>query len=236
MMPKKSNNLISGFLSGNLSKKNKTRFLKKASTDRDFVKKLVREVDLDEVFEDEFGLGKDEDGELEKHIPVRIRFLFSFLAAAIFIGAIVVSVSLIDTKESRLFNKYYHPIEDSNLVSRGEPNSGITEVRIGLLLYYQENYIEAIRHLNNAASDTNNLEIVNLYLGLSYMGVENYEQAIGAFQTNKDDFYALEIKWYLGLCYLKTGQINKAVTSFELLTSSKGEFGKDSRTLVRKLR
>lgn len=70
MMDKKKKKLISGFLSDKLTKKEKVQFLKEISTNKDFIKELIREIELDEVIEGAFGSGlkaaPDQEEEEEK--------------------------------------------------------------------------------------------------------------------------------------------------------------------------
>jgi hypothetical protein len=61
MMNKKNNKLITGFLSDKLTKKEKVHFLKEASTNKAFIKELLREIEIDEVIGDGFGSGNEED-------------------------------------------------------------------------------------------------------------------------------------------------------------------------------
>ena len=62
MMSEKNNKLIAGFLSDKLSKEEKALFLKEVSTNKAFIKELLREIELDELIDQEYGL--DEEGEV----------------------------------------------------------------------------------------------------------------------------------------------------------------------------
>ena len=63
MMIMDRSKLIAGFLSDTLSKKEKALFLKEITTDKAFIKELVKEIELDELIDEELGLDKEEDRE-----------------------------------------------------------------------------------------------------------------------------------------------------------------------------
>lgn len=60
---KKNIRLINKFLSGKLSEKEKSRFLKKASSDKDFVKEFLKGVELNEVIEEVYEKEEKEEKE-----------------------------------------------------------------------------------------------------------------------------------------------------------------------------
>ena len=61
MMNEKDKKLITRFLSDTLSKEEKSEFLKKASTDKAFIKKVAREIDLDDAINKEFGWNQNKE-------------------------------------------------------------------------------------------------------------------------------------------------------------------------------
>jgi len=54
-MNEQDRKLIDGFLSDNLSREEKSEFLKKASTDKAFMKEVVREIELDDAINEKLG-------------------------------------------------------------------------------------------------------------------------------------------------------------------------------------
>jgi len=60
MMNEKDKKLISGFLSDKLSREEKAEFLKKASTDKAFIKEIVREIELDDAINEKLGINQEE--------------------------------------------------------------------------------------------------------------------------------------------------------------------------------
>lgn len=62
-MNKKQNKLITGFLSDTLTKEEKARFLKEVSTNKALMKELVKELEIDDVIEEEFGSGMEKDNQ-----------------------------------------------------------------------------------------------------------------------------------------------------------------------------
>jgi len=60
-MTKKDKELITGFLEDRLSREEKALLLKKASNDKDFIRELLREIELDGLIEQQYGLGELDD-------------------------------------------------------------------------------------------------------------------------------------------------------------------------------
>ena len=62
------------------------------------------------------------------------------------------------------------------------------------------------------------------FMGLTYLALENYNQAINLLSgvVNDSGEYGKEARWYLGLAYLKTGNKAKAAECFKLLAQSTG--------------
>jgi hypothetical protein len=60
-MNEKNRKLISGFLSDKLSKEEKAEFLKKASTDKAFIKEIVKEIELDDAINEILGMNQEEE-------------------------------------------------------------------------------------------------------------------------------------------------------------------------------
>lgn len=60
-MIEQNKKLIAGFLSDTLSKEEKAEFLRKASTDKDFIKEVIKEIELDDAINEKLGLKGKED-------------------------------------------------------------------------------------------------------------------------------------------------------------------------------
>lgn len=61
MMNDLDKKLIAGFLSNKLSKEEKAEFLRKASTDKAFIKEVVREIELDDAINEKLELNQNDE-------------------------------------------------------------------------------------------------------------------------------------------------------------------------------
>ena len=77
------------------------------------------------------------------------------------------------------------------------------------------------------------------YYGISNIETKNYENSIKAFNTiikQNDNLYIEHAEWYLGLCYLKNNQKEKAIDQFMLVASNPDNFHRqEAKNILEKL-
>ena len=77
------------------------------------------------------------------------------------------------------------------------------------------------------------------YYGISNIETQNYENSIKAFNTiigQNDNLYIEHAEWYLGLCYLKNNQKDKAIDQFAVVASNPENFHqKEAKDILEKL-
>lgn len=82
-----------------------------------------------------------------------------------------------------------------------------------------------------------NLPEMLLFSGLNQMGLGNIPAAITLFSdllSSKDQFVP-EAQWYLGLCYLKTGDNLKARSLMETMSETEGIYKKKAQLILKNL-
>ncbi|MFP4488904.1 MAG: tetratricopeptide repeat protein [Bacteroidales bacterium] len=102
-------------------------------------------------------------------------------------------------------------------------------------LYQAGDYSEAIRWFNMIVDEDMQLEYMK---GTSHMHIEQYTEAIGSFNKvveDNDNLFIEDAKFYLGICYLQTGQDNKARPVLEGISGSDSRHSRDARRLLRKI-
>lgn len=125
-----------------------------------------------------------------------------------------------------------------------QQRSGITEQN-GIILFneasmnYQNgNYTEAISKFENITKQHKENIAAHLFLGVSYMGVNNYDKAELIFSfiiETEDVYYTLPANWYLALCYLKTSNIEGAKNIFSELSSFEGFYKDKSISILQNI-
>jgi tetratricopeptide (TPR) repeat protein len=78
-----------------------------------------------------------------------------------------------------------------------------------------------------------------MLIGVSGFEEENYPEAKHSFTKVIDDNNSLfleDAQWYLALCYLKTGEKEKAINSLTFIRRSSSIYSDDARKILRKMR
>ena len=80
---------------------------------------------------------------------------------------------------------------------------------------------------------------VKFYYGISNIEIHNYANAITAFNEiirQNDNLYIEHAEWYLGLCYLKSNQKDKALDQFLAVASNPDNYHqKEARAILDKM-
>ncbi len=138
----------------------------------------------------------------------------------------------------RLYQNYYVPLDASDYSQRGEVNELYGQLSEGINSYIQGNYQLSNSLFMEMESVYKNQPEVQLFSALSYMGLEQFEPAreILALYIENNFRYMPEAIWYLSLCYLKTGESDKAGELLSQLQAYDGMYKEDAQSLEKKLR
>ncbi len=237
-MEKRNKQLINKFLSGKLSKKGKSRFLKKASSDKAFVKEFMKGVELNEVIEEVYEKEEKKKSDSNKRHNRKPLCIFILAVAAVFSLGIVLTGFSHSFNSDSVFDRYYQPLAASNHIQRGNERTTLDNITKGINLYLASDYSSSIRQFNELIAEGQNIAEIQMFLGLSYMGEQNYQQAIDLFEDFDKEFYLFipEVTWYLSLCYIKTGKIEEAQLLLTTLLAYDGLYHNDSNELLRQLK
>lgn len=137
-----------------------------------------------------------------------------------------------------LFNKYYARYESPGNV-RSVVSSGNSLMDNAIASYSAKEYDKAIEYLQQVIG-TGQADMETVFMhGVASMEVRNYPAASGSFTKvieNNDNLYLEDAAWYLGLCYMKTGDAEKALTQFKAIAASKSRYSKEAAKLARRLK
>jgi tetratricopeptide (TPR) repeat protein len=110
-------------------------------------------------------------------------------------------------------------------------NSALHNIDIG-------NYHDAIAQLKSTPLAERDGYSVNFYSGVVYQELGEYSSAINSFTEvvrHGDNLLVEQSEWYIGLCYLRTDEREKALAQFRTIVSRKGFYGEQSRKLLKQL-
>ena len=104
-------------------------------------------------------------------------------------------------------------------------------------LYLSKEYANAELVFSNLRKMNKKLSEVLLFSGLNQMGLDNYTAAITSFTDllSREEQYVPEAQWYLGLCYIKTGELSKAHSLLVTLSQTEGIYKNKAQLILKNL-
>jgi tetratricopeptide (TPR) repeat protein len=142
------------------------------------------------------------------------------------------------TTSSDLYAEYYQPAE-INMSFRTAEDIVDGDLRSAMLFYENKQYEKAISLFEKILGADQSRIGLNLYSGISYMEINEYAEANKNFKKildHKANAFIESAQWYLGLCYLKTSDVDKAKEIFLTISESNGYYKKEARKVLKKLR
>ena len=176
-------------------------------------------------------------GGLERLGP-RKKYFFTAVAAAVAVILVMIGLSPSFTSADRLFQNYYEPLDASDYTQRGDGSDLYLNLSEGISIYNQGDYEKSNRVFSHLYAIHAPVAEVRLFSGLTYMGLGAYDTAAHFLEEllANNVRYVPEATWYLSLCYLKTGELEKAGDLLSGLDEYEGLYREQAQDLRRKLR
>lgn len=183
-------------------------------------------------------------------IPKKVRFVQfkNFNKGA---AAAVASILLLLAVAAWLLLSHGAPKSNDQLFARYyEPYRSLASVRSGDLIvdniitsamqkYEQGDFSTALSLFEQVLVTDSKDATSRFYQGISFMETQKYQNAGNSFHTvidHRDNLFLEQAQWYLGLCYLKTDETEKAKDQFNRIASIKGHYSKNANKILRALR
>jgi len=132
-----------------------------------------------------------------------------------------------------LFNQYY---TSENIIDLTRGDQNIVEA---VITFQQKDFRKASVLFKNILDKDNENIAVWFYYGISNIETSNFDNSIKAFNViikQNDNLYIEHAEWYLGLCYLKNNQKNKAIEQFVTVSSNLDNFHQqEAKNILEKL-
>ena len=166
----------------------------------------------------------------------------AFTRAAIFTGLILCgSLALLNTRNmttEEVFDRYYKTY-DVTTPLRSVNDAGNTDYSTALEYFNIRDYRNAAYYFSKVISnDPRYMESV-MMTGISKFEEEDYPEAKVSFTRvidNKDNLFFEDAQWYLALCYIKTGERDKAINSLTFIKQSESIYSDNARKILRKIK
>jgi tetratricopeptide (TPR) repeat protein len=149
-------------------------------------------------------------------------------------GGLVYHSQTDDSLENRLYAKYYTPLSPDDIYVINSSSLNIAKQK-----YMTGEYVNALLLLKNLPSSITIEVEKDLFIGMSLMEIGQQKEAAEYFEgilanQNRLD-YIPKVRWYLGLCYLKIGNKEKAIETFQTIINSNDDYYKKAKRILKKL-
>ncbi len=159
--------------------------------------------------------------------------------AAVFAGVAVLAGCLLLIPKARLGNneiidRYYTPYEPPSPSRSGAMVSN-ADYNLAVEYYKVKDYRNAAIYFSKVVQTEPRNMNSWLMNGISNFEVSNYPEAKISFKTVIDDnnnLYIDHAQWYLGLCYIKTGEMEKAREQMTVIENSESIHSKEARKIL----
>ena len=156
--------------------------------------------------------------------------LIRAIPAAVLVGAfLLIRFFLTAEPNEGLYKKNYEPLSEEFFQTQVVRGEAAVAMQAGIDCYLAGDYACAAGHFESTPGAT-------LYLGLSYLGLERFEEALGPLE-----FYLLEQpghpvgNWYLGLACLRLNRWEEALILLNRVVDTGAPYGPRAEKLIRKI-
>jgi len=191
----------------------------------------------------EFVKQSDPFNEKVIQMPVLRRRLTRKIGYQVAAAVLILSLLLIrplapSFMSSSVYDQYYEPLEANSYRLRGNSNEITGKLQDGVDYYLSKDYTHAELAFKELRKMNDNLPEVLLFSGLNQMGQGKFPEAITIFTDllNAEEQFVPEAQWYLGLCYIKTGENAKAFSIMETLSETEGIYKKKAQLILENLK
>lgn len=161
-----------------------------------------------------------------------LRYLKPAVATILLLIGLSLVWLFLNNSQKNLFEKYYqpYPIED---VTRGEQDDLSFEIT---KKYNESEYQEIVQHLEMLVRDFPKNDLFKLYLGNSYLNLNEEDKAISVFSDISQNIYKEEALWYTTLSYLKTNNIQNVKSEIDKVIQYDGIYKQNALELLDELK
>lgn len=162
------------------------------------------------------------------------KVIFRLAAAVLVLSMLLFKTLTPSYSGNSVYEKYYEPLDANSNRLRGNSREVGGMLQEGIDYYLSRDYTNAELAFNELRKMNENLQEVLLFSGLNEMGKGNYPAAIKLLNDllSAEDQFVPEAQWYLGLCYIKTGEVQKARSLMETLSETEGIYKKKAQLIL----
>jgi tetratricopeptide (TPR) repeat protein len=159
------------------------------------------------------------------------------IAAVVAISAVIIIKSMSVNTTDKIYTEYFKPA-DMSMSFRSSGEVFNNDLRSAMTLYDNQKYVDAIQLFEKILKEDGSRIGLNLYSGISHMEINQYSEANERFKRiidQKANTFVESAQWYLGLCYLRTNEIDKAKEIFAGISKTGIYYKKDARSILKRM-
>ncbi len=245
----KNNHLISKYLAGELDISAAARFEEDLKNSADLREELKLYKEIDEAIADtevmdlrmqlnEMYSNLTPEPYLTKKSKFkRVTGIAVAASLAIILGFSAINIFRFNNSQ-KVLDKYYQPYEITS-TNRSSGNEADRAIRNAMYKYQNRQYKEAVALFEKVLETDPEQMAVQLYSGISNFEIAEYQKAGKSFTKvieHDDNLYIEQAKWYLGFCYLKTEEKERAIKQFTEIANSKSFYNEKAKLILKKIR
>ncbi|MFO7656940.1 MAG: tetratricopeptide repeat protein [Bacteroidales bacterium] len=196
-----------------------------------------RIVDLRKQLDEAYAL-YNKDADVTTRRPKRFYQAAGVVSFALLAVFLILNTSVKNISKDHLFDKYYEPYE-VNMTFRSADTDINATLKTAMHYYENKNFTEALKLFEQILQSDPDRVGLNFYSGISRMEMKEYEKAGTSFNkvvNNNFNLYIEQAEWYLSLCYIVTGQDEKALELLEGIVTNKKYNHNKARKIIRKIK
>ena len=170
--------------------------------------------------------------------PKRKKLFWYAVASSIVLMFVFSSLIRHKTYTSQqLYSSYYQPYKNGASVTRSASVSA-NELSTALREIDRGDYAGALTLLKIASAKEQDGFSVNFYSGVAYQELGEFKSAINSFSEvvrHGDNLLVEQSEWYIGLCYLRIEEREKAIEQLRGIISRNGFYRDQSSKLLKQL-
>lgn len=170
--------------------------------------------------------------------PRKIRYAAVIVLLLIVSGGTYYMTSRTTLTGDQIIERYYNRYEAAATTRSGMESSN-TEFNLALDYYKIHDYKNAAilfsKVINNEPGDMHS----TFLNGVSNFEISNYPEAKNSFSrviTDDDNLFIDHAEWYLALCYIRTGETEKAKDQLKKIIGTESIYRKEAKQVLRRLK
>jgi tetratricopeptide (TPR) repeat protein len=159
------------------------------------------------------------------------------IAALVLIGSLVFIPGRNQTTDNLV--KQYYKVYEPPTNQRSAHSATDADFSLALEFYNTHDYDKAAALFSKVLESKPNDMQSELLRGVSNFEQKQYpeaKQSFGKVIDDNDNLYVDQAKWYLALCYLYSGENDKAKQLFTIIGKERGIYQKDAKKIIRTLK